>query len=411
MYHEHGFLRRTAIATGKLAGLLLAVLFLFGCVEREAPNTENKAVPEGYQAPAAATLPDVTRLAAMAGPAVVNISTEKTIGGNGLSDFFQYFGGPGSPFEQFFRQLQPMLPQSRPRSVRSLGSGFVIDPSGLIVTNRHVVEGMDRIRVYLQGAAEDAQEEGYQARVVGVDTSSDVAVLRIDAGRSLPALSFGSSSALKVGAWVVAIGNPFGLDHTVTMGIVSAKGRTIDSNDTTRYIQTDASINPGNSGGPLINLQGQVVGINTAMVASGQGIGFAIPSDTARQAIERIRSRPGRVSSAPAPNETGHTTRPNAPSGSGRLGITSQDVDAATARALGLQGSHGVLVTSVIPNTAAYDAGIRRSDVIVAVNERPIRGSSELASIVQATRPGVRLTFIVFRSGAYYRVPVVIRDR
>lgn len=354
------------------------------------------AAPEPQAPPVAATLPDITRLAQHAGPAVVNISTERMVGGGGLRDFFQYHAGPGSPFEEFFRQLEPLFPGSRPRTQRSLGSGFIIDPDGLVVTNAHVVEASDRISVILQ----DNAEESFEAELVGVDKATDVALLRIRTGHKLPALSFGDSGKLLVGEWVVAIGNPFGLDHTVTIGIVSAKGRAIEGGGDVRYLQTDASINPGNSGGPLINLHGRVVGVNTAMVATGQGIGFAIPSDTARQAIQRIKA--GLRHSAAAPPQT---------AAGGGLGLRTQDMDAATARALGLRNVTGVLVTSVEPGSAADRAGIRRSDAILELQGRAVPDSASLEAMVRQLPPGDRVTLTVYRRGRLYSVSFPLAAR
>jgi len=394
--------RRLAFTVSPAAVLLagiLALLLIAGCQPQPASQPAPPPAQTAQQPPAAATLPDITRLAERAGPAVVNISTERSVGGGGLRDFFQYYGGPGSPFEDFFRHLEPLFPPSRPRTQSSLGSGFLIDPSGLVVTNAHVVEGSRRITVLLQGEHEDATQpgQGLDARIVGVDRQTDVALVRIETGRSMPYLTLGDSSRLQVGEWVVAIGNPFGLDHTVTIGIVSAKNRTIEDGGATRYIQTDASINPGNSGGPLLNLRGEVVGVNTAIVASGQGIGFAVPSDTVRQAIARIRN---------APDAGGHAGQ-----GGGHLGVRTQDMDAATARALGLGQVAGVLVTSVDAGSAAQAAGIRRGDVLLALDGAQVQDSADLARMVRAHPPGSRVSLTVYRRGRSYLVRVQLGGR
>lgn len=380
--------------TFRICAIVMVLILLAACQGRtpQQPQTKREVQTPPSQPQVAATLPDITRLAEQAGPAVVNISTERRTSGSGLRDFFQYYGGPGSPFEEFFRQLEPLFPQSRPRTQRSLGSGFLVDASGLVLTNAHVVEGSQRITVLLQGEAETGK--GFDAQLLGVDDQTDVALLRIETGRSMPYLSLGDSEALKVGEWVVAIGNPFGLDHTVTIGIVSAKGRSIEQGDATRYIQTDASINPGNSGGPLLNLRGQAVGVNTAMVASGQGIGFAIPSDTARAAMQRILQGGSDTASKGA-----------------HLGVRTQDVDAQTARALGLNQAAGVLVASVDTDSAAKRAGISRGDVILALDGAPVADSATLARLVRSLQAGSRVTLTIYRKGRAYAVPVQLGAR
>ncbi|TVM28186.1 trypsin-like peptidase domain-containing protein, partial [Oceanidesulfovibrio marinus] len=193
-------------------------------------------------------------------------------------------------FDDFFDQFERFFGarfRGGARQERSLGSGFIISPEGFIATNNHVVEGGDEVKVNLQFKG---KEESYDATVVGRDQETDLAVLKIDTEHELPTLQWGDSDIMKIGQWVVAIGNPFGLDHSVTAGIISAKGRVIGSGPFDDFIQTDASINPGNSGGPLLNMQGEVIGINSAIVASGQGIGFAIPSNMARRVIAQIRT-------------------------------------------------------------------------------------------------------------------------
>ena len=225
------------------------------------------------------------QLAENASPAVVNIRTVKTIKGGGRV-FRQFKKGPfgeDDPMKDFFDRF---FGEDRPRDFkqRSLGSGFIIGKDGYIVTNNHVVKNADKIQVILK------DEKEFEANIIGRDDNTDLALIKIKSDSDLPVLQFGDSETLKVGQWVVAIGSPFGLEHTVTAGIVSAKGRVIGSGPYDDFIQTDASINPGNSGGPLINMEGKVVGINTAIIAGGSGIGFAIPINLAKKIIDQLKS-------------------------------------------------------------------------------------------------------------------------
>ncbi|MDR2745090.1 MAG: trypsin-like peptidase domain-containing protein, partial [Desulfovibrio sp.] len=234
----------------------------------------------------AASLPDFTEMAKECGPAVVNIGTERKTRSMGPEDFFgEMFRNMPPGFEKFFdhfggREQYGKRPQQRQKS---LGSGFLISADGYIVTNNHVVANAETIHVTLNSGA--GRGENLSAKLIGSDEESDLALLKVDAKKPLPYLAFGDSDALKVGEWLLAIGNPFGLENTVTAGILSAKGRNIHAGPFDNFLQTDASINPGNSGGPLLNTSGQVIGINTAIIASGQGIGFAIPSNMASKII------------------------------------------------------------------------------------------------------------------------------
>ncbi|MGD9278977.1 MAG: trypsin-like peptidase domain-containing protein, partial [Desulfobacterales bacterium] len=225
------------------------------------------------------------KLAENASPAVVNIRTVKIIKGGGR--VFRHFKkgpfGEDDPFHDFFDRF---FGEERPHDFkqRSLGSGFIISKDGYIVTNNHVVENAEKIEVILK------DEKEFDAEIIGRDANTDLALIKIKTDRDLPVLLFGDSDALKIGQWVVAIGNPFGLEHTVTAGIVSAKGRVIGSGPYDDFIQTDASINPGNSGGPLISMEGKVVGINTAIIAGGSGIGFAIPINLVKNIVDQLKS-------------------------------------------------------------------------------------------------------------------------
>ncbi|MCX5821414.1 MAG: DegQ family serine endoprotease [Deltaproteobacteria bacterium] len=277
---------------------------------------------------------------------------------NPFGDFFGPFGGPGNN-----------APERRQQGV---GSGFIMSKEGYILTNNHVVEDADQIKVKLAGGKE------FDGKIVGRDPKTDLALVKI-AGDDLQPLKLGNSDELKVGNWVVAVGSPFGLEQTVTAGIVSAKGRVIGSGPYDNFIQTDASINPGNSGGPLINLQGEVVGINTAIIASGQGIGFAIPINMAKEIAPQLQKR-------------GHVTR-------GLLGVSIQDVTPELAKSLGLKDSKGALVSQVVPGGPAEKAGLEQGDVIVNFDGRPVDNSKDLPRIVASTPVGKTVTVKLLRDG------------
>ncbi len=339
---------------------------------------------------AGAELQEFSDLARKAGSAVVNVSTVRTVeGGQRMERFFnQIPPGQDNPFKDFFDQFERFFgdQQRQPRQQSSLGSGFIISSDGFVVTNNHVIEGADEILVNLRG-----DEESFEAELVGRDPETDLALLKIEVDRDLPTLSFGDSEKMDIGNWVLAIGNPFGLDHTVTAGIISAKGRVIGSGPYDDFIQTDASINPGNSGGPLLNLDGEVVGINTAIVATGQGIGFAIPSSLAKDVIDQLK-RYSKVKR-------------------GWLGVTIQNVDENTARALGLGEPKGALVSSVQPGDPADTAGVRTGDVILEINGQPIEDAGDLTRQVGAMDPGERIGMTLWRDNATSEVTVTLGER
>jgi serine protease Do len=314
-----------------------------------------------------------SELADLAKPGVVNIRTVKTIKGGGPV-FRHFFGNPfggRDPFREFFGPFENEPSQEFKQ--RSLGSGFLIDKDGFIVTNNHVIEDADQIKVRL------ADEREFDAELVGRDPKTDLALIRIKDAQDFKPLPIGDSDQLKVGTWVVAIGSPFGLEQTVTAGIVSAKGRIIGSGPYDDFIQTDASINPGNSGGPLINMQGEVVGINTAIIASGQGIGFAIPVNMAKDIINQLKTK-------------GEVTR-------GWLGVGIQDLTPELAEYYKAKGDAGVLVTHVFEGDPADRGGVKVNDIIVAVNGEPVSSSRELSRKIAGLGVGKETTITLLRDG------------
>ncbi len=329
-------------------------------------------------------LPEFTDLAKDAGSAVVNISAVKEVDtSKDLKRFFHPFGEKGSPFDEFFDRFFEDMP---PRKKQALGSGFIISKDGYIVTNYHVVEKADKIQVILQGG-----KQSYPAKIIGKDSETDLALIKIEVDRDLPTLRFGDSDNIQKGDWVLAIGNPFGLDHTVTAGIVSAKGRVIGAGPYDNFLQTDASINPGNSGGPLLNMDGEVVGINTAIVASGQGIGFAIPSNIAKDVIGQLKKYK-------------KVKR-------GWLGVTIQNVDENTAKALGLSEAKGALVASVREGDPADKAGVKVGDVIVSINGNPIDDARDLTITIGKMPPGQKIGLKIWRNGEIRNLQVKLGER
>ena len=333
---------------------------------------------------ALAELPKIADLAEKAGPAVVNVFTETAPKQTQRQPRMQI--PRGTPFDDFFDQFDQFFNQQPQRRSRSLGSGFLISADGYILTNNHVVEKADKISVKLQNG-----EKTIQAKVIGTDPETDLALIKIDNGKSLPFLKLGDSAKMRVGDWVVAIGNPFGLAHTVTAGIISAKGRIIGAGPYDDFIQTDASINPGNSGGPLINLEGEVIGINTAIVASGQGIGFAVPSNIAKEVVEQLKNK-------------GKVRR-------GMMGVTIQPVDDNTAKALGLSAAKGALVSQVGPGSPAEKAGLAAGDVITEVNGKAVTDAHDLTTRIGAMPPGESVNVTYVRKGQSKTAKVTLVER
>ncbi|MCF8035620.1 MAG: DegQ family serine endoprotease [Desulfobacteraceae bacterium] len=371
--------------TGWLVTIIAAIAILAGGM---------LVMPDHYTTSAAGSQPEqtqmvprnFTQLAEDAGAAVVNIRTVKTVEGGG--QMFRHFFGPDGPnqqqrpFDEFFERF---FGDQNPREFkrRSLGSGFVLDKEGHIVTNHHVIKDADEIQVKLQSGKE------YDAEIIGTDESTDLALIKIPPEADLPTLELGNSKKAKIGQWVVAIGNPFGLDHTVTAGIISAKGRVIGAGPYDDFIQTDASINPGNSGGPLLNMNGEVIGINTAIVAAGQGIGFAIPSDLASDIISQLK-------------QSGEVTR-------GWLGVGIQELNPELREYYDVD--QGVLVTQVFAGDPAAEAGIKPNDIITAINGKSVDSPRELSKLVADIQPGEEAKIRFVRDGKTKTATVTLVKR
>jgi len=355
-----------------MIGLLLGPGFPMATAAKNLPV---QMVPQNFSA-----------LAETVSPAVVHIRVAKTVKSMGPA-----FGpsnrnpfGDNEQFRDFFGHR--FDPQRRPESKQpALGSGFIIDKAGYIVTNNHVVDGADSIKVILKDETE------YPAKVIGRDPVTDIALIKVETKGNLPTVPLGNSDNLKVGEWVAAIGSPFGLQYSVTAGIVSAKGRVIGSGPYDDFIQTDASINPGNSGGPLINMQGQVVGINTMIIARGQGIGFAIPIDLAKDIVTQLKTN-------------GEVTR-------GWLGVTIQDLKGELADYYGVKGKTGVLVASVVPGDPADQAGIQPKDIITEINGEKVSTSRDLTNLAAKLGVGDTAKVTILRNGKSKTLKVQIGKR
>lgn len=328
-------------------------------------------------------LPSFSELAKDVKPTVVNISTTQMVK-SPMEDFFRDFHGfrdffGDEFFKKFFGDTQP-----REFKRRSLGSGFVIDKEGFILTNNHVVEKAQEITVRL------ANEKSYPAKIVGRDPKTDLALIKIDADEALPFARLGDSDALEVGEWVMAVGNPFGLQHTVTTGIVSAKGRVIGAGPYDDFLQTDASINPGNSGGPLFSLKGEVVGINTAIVAGGTGIGFAIPINMAKNLLPQLKQGKVRY---------------------GYLGVYIQDLTEELAQSFGLKEAKGVLISEVLPDSAAGKSGVQKGDVVLRYNGQEVTDTYQFRRLVGNTGVGKTVEMVVLRDGKRKTLSVTIGEQ
>ena len=335
----------------------------------------------------AAELPDFTALVEKNAPTVVNVRASTTPKTSAQAQMPMPDQQQEVP-EIFRRFFGPIPRGQQPGGERqSAGSGFIVSADGYILTNNHVVDGADQVTVRLSDRRE------LDAKVIGTDEQTDIALLKIEAS-NLPVVSIGDSTQLKPGQWVVAIGSPFGMDHTVTHGIVSAVGRGYDrSQQYVPFIQTDVPINPGNSGGPLFNLAGQVVGINSQIFSNTggyMGVSFAIPISVAMNTMSQLK-------------EKGHVSR-------GMIGVQIQNVDRDSAKALGLPRSGGALVNSVSPDSAAEKAGVKVGDVILAFNGNEVVSSSDLPPLVGLTPPGTKAKLSVFRNGKTIEMPLVVGE-
>ena len=355
-----------------MAGIMLATGFQTGTAAVD-PNV--RMIPENF-----------SQLAEEVRPGVVNIRTEKTMKGGGPV-FRHFFGNPFGDPNPHGKIPGPFF-QPNPNhkfKQQSLGSGFIIDHKGYIVTNNHVVENADKIKVKLSNGKE------FDAKVIGRDPNTDLALIKIKASDELVPIKMGNSDSIAVGSWVVAIGSPFGLEQTVTAGIVSAKGRVIGAGPYDDFIQTDASINPGNSGGPLLSMQGEVVGINTAIIAQGQGIGFAIPINLAQGIIKQLK-------------ENGGVTR-------GWLGVSIQDLTPELKEYYKAKDHNGVLVTEVYEGDPADNAGIKARDIITGVNGKKISTTRDLSKTIAASPVGKEISISVIRDGKEKTIKVALAKR
>ena len=362
-----------------LAGYLFAT-GIEGVPSSIAENTHDKNITTTFSQ---STVPDsFAELAQQLSPTVVNVKVTKIEKAHFQSPYQgRHFNGKefGDFFHRFFEGI-PQMPKNH--RTQGAGSGVIISKDGYILSNNHVVEGAQNLVVTL------ADKQEYEAEIVGRDPKTDLAVLKIETKKDLPVATMGNSEQLKVGDWVVAIGNPFGLSHTVTSGIVSAKGRVIGAGPYDDFIQTDASINPGNSGGPLFNMKGEVVGINTAIIPQGQGIGFAIPVDTAKPLIPQLV-------------EDGQITR-------GYLGVNIQHITSELAEAMGQDKAQGALVTDVMDDSPAAAGGILRGDIITHFDGKEIETSHNLPARVAATPVGKKVEVNVLRDGSAKQLSIKV---
>ncbi|TWJ16553.1 DegQ family serine endoprotease [Geobacter argillaceus] len=320
-------------------------------------------------------------------PAVVNIRTTSTVKVPGNP--FKHFFGPdqgdqNDPFGDFFKRYFNDVPDKEMKQ-QSLGSGFIINKDGFIITNNHVVDNADEIKVKLSDGRE------FKAKVIGRDSKTDLALIKISSPfENLPVLALGDSEKMRVGDWVMAVGNPFGLEQTVTQGIISATGRVIGSGPYDDFLQTDAPINPGNSGGPLVNLKGEVIGINTAIVPGGQGIGFAIPSALAKSVTDQLK-------------EKGKVVR-------GWIGVTIQNLTPELAQSFGMKETKGALVGDVVKDGPAEKGGIRTGDIIVSFDGKSVKTSNDLPRLVAETPVGKPVDVTVMRENKEVRLSIKVEE-
>ncbi|AFK54489.1 DegQ family serine endoprotease [Tistrella mobilis] len=338
----------------------------------------------------AASLPEsFAPLAEKVMPAVVNISTTQEVQQpSGPEQMLPFDLPENSPFRRFFEPFMQGQQPTHPQVVNALGSGFIIDPSGYVVTNNHVIDGATEIKVTLEDKSQ------YTAKLVGRDPLTDLALLKIEAGHDLPAVQFGDSDAARVGDWVLAVGNPFGLGGTVTAGIVSARNRDINAGPYDDFLQIDAAINRGNSGGPVFDESGKVIGINTAIYSpngGSVGIGFSIPANIATKVVAQLK-------------ESGSISR-------GWLGVEIQPLTPEIAEALGMDKPEGALVARVLPGSPAGDAGLERGDVVVQIDGQPVKDARDLTRKVGDLQPGDRVGLAVKRQGDEKEIRIRLGER
>ncbi len=373
--------RRTLVIVVLLALAAGASAGAWGAGEPAAPA---RALPAGLQArviPAALPLPSgsFAQVAETVAPAVININTV-TRGALGRTPIEEFFG------EEFFRRFFGEAPE-REQQLRSLGSGVIVDPSGIALTNAHVVDRATEIE------AVTADGKKHKAKLVGVDRRTDLAVLRLQGGGPFPAANLGDSDRLKVGDWVLAIGSPFGLQQTVTAGIISAKGRSLNGGPFDDFLQTDAAINPGNSGGPLVNMSGEVIGINSAILSrsgGNVGIGFAIPANMAKRIYTELVAK-------------GKVTR-------GWLGVSIQPLTPELAKSFGLREPKGVLISDVVQDSPAEKAGVAAGDIITAFDGKKVESPQDLQKAVAVTPPGKGVPVTVWRDRTQKTMEIKIGD-
>jgi Do/DeqQ family serine protease len=375
------------LSMGIIAGLIIGSV---GVVMRGAPSDAWALFSSDTEAaPTVSVDQPFVPVAARVTPAVVNISTTRTIKGGGEDQLMPFYNDPF--FKRFFGDRgdrEPGATVPHDQKEQSLGSGVIVDPRGYIITNNHVIEKADSIKVVLSDRRE------FKGKLIGTDPKTDIAVVKID-GRDLPTIPWGDSGQLKTGQYVLAVGNPFGLNQTVTMGIISAVGRAnVGIADYEDFIQTDAAINPGNSGGALVNTAGELIGINTAILSQSggyMGIGFAVPSKMARAVMESLI-------------KTGKVVR-------GWLGVSIQEVTPALAKQFGLADAKGALISDVLSGTPAERAGLKRGDVIVKVDGKPVDGPGHLRNTVAETVVGEKMSLTVIREGHEKEIVVTIGEQ
>ena len=392
MYNQDVFHLETDIMYNQnkfFSGLHIIAVLVFCCIMSGAGIVPANAAEDENIALLDRSAKAFASVVKKAGPAVVHVRVEKSVTQTRGQDPFGFFNDPF--FERFFGpQFKHPRQQEAPRNFKqqAAGSGFIISSDGYILTNNHMVGGVDTITVRL------ADEREFKAKVIGADPQSDVALIKIE-GKDLPVLPLGDSDKLEVGEWVIAIGSPFELNQTVTVGVVSAKGRNrIGISDYENFIQTDAAINPGNSGGPLLNIYGEVIGMNTAIFSrSGgyMGIGFAIPINMAKAIKKQLQ-------------EHGKVTR-------GWLGVVIQDVNEDLAKSFDLENTKGVLISEVSEKSPAFEAGLKQGDVITGLNGKPISDAADLRNKIALTTPGTKITAVIIRDGKKKKIKITIGEQ